>query len=204
VATRLQGFIDYQRDQAWTWEHMALTRARVISAPPDLAAKINAAIREVLTRPRDAAKTAADVADMRARIAREKGVDDPWELKHVRGGLLDIEFICQYLQLVHGAQYPDALDPNTCAALAKLGKAGAIDEKLIGELIAASRLYRGVMGLLRIAIEGRFDPAQSPAGLRDALARTSGVDSFDALERQLPATLGRIADLFTEIVGAPD
>ena len=116
----------------------------------------------------------------------------------------DIEFICQYLQLVHGAQHPDALHPNTCRALQQLAVAGAIGGDVASELVTASRLYRGVMGLLRVAFEGRFDPAQSPAGLRDALARTSGVDRFDDLQDLLPATQGRIAGLFASIVGAPD
>src|SRR6476620_3392463 len=60
VASHLSSFADYQDREAWTWEHMALTRARVISAPPEFRARIEAVIRDVLTRPRDAAATAGD------------------------------------------------------------------------------------------------------------------------------------------------
>ncbi len=76
VATQLSSFIDYQQREAWTWEHLALTRARVISGPPDLHERRRAAIRQVLTLPRDRAKIAADVRDMRARIEKEKGTKD--------------------------------------------------------------------------------------------------------------------------------
>ena len=96
VATQLSSFVHYQASEAWTWEHMALTRARVISGPPALRAAVETAIRDVLVKPRDRAKTAADVRDMRARIEKEKGTRDPWELKQVRGGLVDLEFIAQY------------------------------------------------------------------------------------------------------------
>ena len=101
VASRIDSFADYQEREAWTWEHMALTRARVISASPAFRKKIEDVIASVLTRPRDPAGTAGDVADMRRAIALEKGEDDIWDLKLAAGGLVDIDFIAQYLQLVH-------------------------------------------------------------------------------------------------------
>ena len=73
VATQLSSFVHYQSTDAWTWEHMALTRARVVSGPAALGARVEKAINQSLTKPRDRAKTAADVRDMRARIAKEKG-----------------------------------------------------------------------------------------------------------------------------------
>ena len=85
---------------------MALTRARVISGPPDFRVRIEKIIREVLMRRRDAAAIAKDVADMRRAIA-EKGEDDIWDLKYAAGGMVDIDFIAQYLQLAQTAQKPD-------------------------------------------------------------------------------------------------
>ena len=109
LASRIDSFADYQEREAWTWEHMALTRARVISGPPEFRARIEAVIRAVLTRRRDAAATAGDVADMRRAIALEKGEDEIWDLKYAAGGLVDIDFIAQYLQLVHAADKPEIL-----------------------------------------------------------------------------------------------
>ena len=124
VATQLSSFVEYQKTQAWTWEHMALTRARVIAGPEDLRTRIADAIHASLVIPRDRAKIAEDVRDMRERIAKEKGSDNIWDLKQARGGFVDIEFACQFLQLVHAAERPDILDQSTEQAIAKIRDAG--------------------------------------------------------------------------------
>ena len=113
LASHISSFAEYQEREAWTWEHMALTRARVISASPAFRARIEAVIREALTRPREAVGIAHDVADMRTAIAQEKGEDDPWELKYAAGGMVDIDFIAQYLQLIHAGEKPDILNVDT-------------------------------------------------------------------------------------------
>src|SRR5215831_2328499 len=101
VATQLHGFAGYHETEAWTWEHMALTRARVISASPAFRQRVEHVIQDVLRRPRDAGLIAGDVVEMRGAIAKEKGDKERWDLKYVAGGLIDIEFIAQYLQLIH-------------------------------------------------------------------------------------------------------
>ena len=107
LATQIDGFAAYQENDAWTWEHLALTRARVVSAPPQFAARVEEVIRSVLCRARDPEMVAGDVLEMRKAIAAEKGDSERWNLKYVAGGLIDIEFIAQYLQLIHAAQTPD-------------------------------------------------------------------------------------------------
>src|SRR5690606_19077731 len=79
VAAQLSTFREYQAKEAWTWEHLALTRARVVSGPPELRRKVEEAIRDTLTRKRDRAVIAKDVWDMRDRIAAEKGTDNIWD-----------------------------------------------------------------------------------------------------------------------------
>ncbi len=129
VATQLSSFVEYQAKEAWTWEHLALTRARVLTGPPQLRQRVEAAVRAALTDPVDPAKITADVLDMRNRIAAEKGTENIWELKQVRGGLVDLEFIAQYLQLIHGPAHPEVLDQNTLAAFQKLQAAGVLAGK---------------------------------------------------------------------------
>ncbi|HZD24840.1 MAG TPA: bifunctional [glutamine synthetase] adenylyltransferase/[glutamine synthetase]-adenylyl-L-tyrosine phosphorylase, partial [Alphaproteobacteria bacterium] len=202
VATRLAGFQEYHRKESWTWEHMALTRARVIDGPPKLAEAVRATIDEVLRRPRDAAAVARDVVEMRARIAKEKGSGGLWDLKLVQGGLIDVEFACQYLQLMNGARHPASLDPNTCTALDRLAGAGALSRGHTDALIAASRLYRGLMGVLRVAVEGELKPETAPQGLKEALCRTAGLPDFAALEAALAKHQAHVAALFAELVEA--
>src|SRR5581483_11667593 len=138
--------------EAWTWEHMALTRARVISAPAEFAARIAAVIREVLCRRRDAATVAADVLDMRAAIAAEKGDADPWDLKNAAGGLVDIEFIAQYLQLIHAAEMPEILDTATAKVLDKASRLGLLPTAEAEVLRPAVRLYQDLTQVLRLCL----------------------------------------------------
>src|SRR5262249_41500346 len=126
LATQIDGFAGYQESEAWTWEHMALTRARVVAAPPAFAARVENAIRAVLTRERDPRSVAIDVFEMRSAIAKEKGDANSWDLKYVAGGLIDIEFIAQYLQLVHAARVPDILDTSTTQVLDKAWRLGML------------------------------------------------------------------------------
>jgi glutamate-ammonia-ligase adenylyltransferase len=185
VATQMAGFVEYQTKEAWTWEHLALTRARVVSGSPELTRKAEDAIRATLTIPRDRQKIAADVRDMRARIAAEKGSTNMWDLKQVRGGLVDLEFIAQHLQLVHAAKHPEVLDQNTCRAFQKLGEAGCLEMADAEALIGATRLIHDLTQVLRLCQDGPFDPAAAPKGLRELAARAGDSPSFEALEVKL-------------------
>ena len=99
--------------------HGAHSRAGGFGAAGFFTARIEAAIRDVLCRKRDARKIADDVVDMRAAIAKEKGDANPWDLKYSAGALVDIEFIAQYLQLTHAAATPDILDASTARDVGK-------------------------------------------------------------------------------------
>jgi glutamate-ammonia-ligase adenylyltransferase len=116
LASHINSFAEYQEREAWTWEHMALTRARVISASPGFRGRIEKVVRDALIRPREPVGIAKDVADMRRAIALEKGEKDIWDLKYAAGGLTDIDFVAQYLQLIHAAVLPDILDVSTFRA----------------------------------------------------------------------------------------
>ena len=200
LATSLASFIEYQNASAWTWEHMALTRARVISGPPELRLKVEAVIAEVLSKPRDPRVIAADVRDMRARIATEKGTDDIWDLKQVRGGLVDLEFIVQYLQLVNANSNRTVLDTNTAGAIAKLTAAGVFTSADGSELGEAAHTLTNLTGLLRLMTDGPFEPSTAPRGLKDRLARVGAAPSFSALEAMLRDTLRLVNDAFKRLI----
>jgi len=200
VAAQFSTFREYQATEAWTWEHLALTRARVITGPPELTRKVEAAIRDTLMRPRDRAAVAKDVLDMRARIAAEKGTDNVWDLKQVRGGLVDLEFIAQYLQLMHAAAHPEVLDQNTLAALRKLTAAGVIPPADADRLIAATRLIHNLTQILRLCLEEAFDPATAPVGLQALLARAGESPDLGSLERELRETLTGVQEVFSRLI----
>ena len=118
IATEAAAFRRYHEEDSWTWEHMALTRARPVAGDPNLSAAVMADIRTVLCAPRDSDALLADVAAMRERIDGERHTENRWRLKHVRGGLLDLEFIAQYHLLRHAARHPRSWfnRPSRCTA----------------------------------------------------------------------------------------
>jgi [glutamine synthetase] adenylyltransferase / [glutamine synthetase]-adenylyl-L-tyrosine phosphorylase len=200
VAVRLDGFLSYQLKEAWTWEHLALTRARVIGGPEALRERLTQDIRQILTIRRDQAKTAGDVHDMRARIEAEKGTSDIWQSKTHKGGLVDAEFIAQFLQVVHAADEPAVLSPNTSHALQNLIDAGILSREDGNALLRAVGLYQDVAHILRLCTEGSFDPKTAPADLTGLLLQTTGEPDISRLAARLQDTYAATAHLFAELV----
>ncbi|MCB1484178.1 MAG: bifunctional [glutamine synthetase] adenylyltransferase/[glutamine synthetase]-adenylyl-L-tyrosine phosphorylase [Hyphomicrobiaceae bacterium] len=200
VATKLSGFVSYQISEAWTWEHMAMTRARVIAGDADVVNRLEEAILEVLKAPRDREKVATDVREMRERIAAEKGTDNIWNLKQVRGGLVDLEFIAQYLQLVGAAKHPEILDQNTLIALEKLSRAGALSPADATDLISSGRLLHDLTQIVRLSLDHAFDPKNAPAGLKALLARAVEKPDFEAVENDLKSALDKVKSAFDRLV----
>ena len=162
LATEITAFERYYRDDAWTWELMALTRARPVTGPEALVARIEALIAERLRQPRELDRLAADVRDMRNRMATEHGTNDIFAIKHVRGGLVDIEFIVQYLQLRDAAERPEVMRTGTLDALRALAKAGSIDAARSEELMSAADLFYNIQAMRRLSLSGKFDEDSAP------------------------------------------
>jgi glutamate-ammonia-ligase adenylyltransferase len=202
VASHIESFAQYQDQEAWTWEHMALTRARVISASSEFRDKIERIIREVLTRPRDAVAVAGDVAEMRRAIALEKGEDDVWDLKYAAGGIVDIDFIAQYLQLVHAAEKPDILDVSTLEVLDNAARLGVLSQSAAEILRSAARLYHDLTQILRLCVSEKFRPEISGEGLLRAMARAGDAPDFSSLEARVKDTQSEVRRVFQAVIGS--
>ncbi|MFZ0607962.1 MAG: bifunctional [glutamine synthetase] adenylyltransferase/[glutamine synthetase]-adenylyl-L-tyrosine phosphorylase [Xanthobacteraceae bacterium] len=200
VATQIDGFRNYQEREAWTWEHLALTRARVVSGAPAFAAKVETIIHDVLRRKRDPRRVAADVVDMRAAIAKEKGDANPWDLKNAAGALVDIEFIAQYLQLIHAAAIPDILDVSTVRSLEKAARLGLLKPKDAEVLRPAVRLFQDLTQILRLCLPAAFDPKTAGAGVLGLLARAADLPDFPALQAHVEETQRRVRECFVRIL----
>jgi glutamate-ammonia-ligase adenylyltransferase len=200
VAVSLESFSRYHATESWTWERMALTRARVVAGPPALAAPIDAAIRATLTKPGDGIEK--DARDMREKLAAQFPGRNAWDLKFAPGGLVDIEFIAQALQLRAAVDAPQILDTNTIAALERLAHAGVLGARHAEDLIAAAKLQHALTQVLRIAVDGVLEPEKATPGLRMLLARAGDMSDFAALEAQLADTQARVRKIFDEILPA--
>jgi glutamate-ammonia-ligase adenylyltransferase len=200
VASRLDAFAQYQEREAWTWEHMALTRARVISASPEFRAKIETEIRDVLTRRRDRAVIATDVAEMRRAIALEKGEDDVWDFKYAAGGLVDVDFIAQYLQLVHAADFPDILSVGTLQVLENAARLGVLPQAAAETLRSATRLYHDLTQILRLCVSEKFNPETAGEDLLRVMVRAGDAPDFSSLEARVKDTQAEVRAVFVKLI----
>jgi len=202
VATQFSSFIAYQREEAETWEHMALTRARVVAGDASLAKEIERGIAGVLGAARAPAQVAKDVRAMRKLVAAEKGDADPWDLKLASGGLLDIEFIAQYLVLAFASAHPALLDVATRAVIANAGAAGLLTRPQAMGLADAHRLFTDATQIMRLAVEGPFSPATAAAGVKRRIAAAAGLPDFAALESATAEARALVRAIFDDVLGA--
>ncbi len=200
AAVSLQSFSQYHEAEAWTWERLALTRARVIAGPSDLAGKLDGIIRKTLSRPSDWAVLSRDAREMREKIAAQYPGKNPWDLKYTPGGLIDIEFIAQTLQLSHAHENPAVLSTNTIDALKRLATAGALNEGDADALIAAARLEHALTQALRIALDGTLDADGATPGLKALLARAGEVADFGNLQKLLTDLQTRSRRIFEHVL----
>ena len=202
AAVSLESFTRYHATESWTWERLALTRARLIAGPAVLGEKIAGVVRDTLTRPMPWAQLAADASGMRRKVAEAIPPKGPFDLKYARGGLMDIEFTAQTLQLRYAPADASVLHPGTLAALRALATAGFLAETDASVLLAAAELQLALMQVLRIALDGPLDAATATPGLKALLAKTAGVAEFDTLQRLLADLQARAHQVFERLVEA--
>ena len=198
VAVSLEGFQRYHARDAWTWERMALTRARVIAGPPALRARVEAAIAAAIAG--GTATVRADAAAMRARMLKELPPDGPWDVKPRAGGQIEVEFIAQVLQLLHAEAMPEVLRPTTREALERLGATGLLPPEDAALLIRADHAWRTVQDMLRITV-GREARETLPDASARPLLRAMGAADLPALWTMLNALAVAVRAAFARHVG---
>ena len=190
LAVSLEGFTDYQRNEAWTWEHMALCRSRPVRGSAAGRSRLAQAVEAILKAPHDARKVRADAARMRGEMAQHKPPSGPLDIKLGPGGLVDLEFSIHTLQLAHGVGF----DPRLEHAIEALSAAGLMDRRYGADLCLLARMLV-VMRL--VAPSGAEPPIQS----RELIARQCGFDRWDALLDAHGAARHRIAELWFKVRG---
>ncbi len=199
VATHIEAFGKYQRNDAWTWEHMALTRARPIHGDEAFIARIKVDIEDVLAMPRDVRKLAGDVREMRELIAQEKPPRDDWDLKLKPGGIIDLEFIAQFATLagyVKKTPRPFATEE----VLANLDPFFA-DPAMVDGLVEAHRFYTNLSQAIRLCLNDSAGLDQFPPGMRELLCRVAGLPDIERIEYELLEHYRLVRAAFDKLVG---
>jgi glutamate-ammonia-ligase adenylyltransferase len=188
MAVRLDAFLAYQRDEAWTWEHMALCRARPVFGSAGLRKRTSALIREILEQPRDRARVIADAARMRAEMERHKPAASPLDVKLGPGGLIDLEFAVHVLQLTQGV----GLDPSLEDAITALITEGSIAKKVL----TAQKLLTRMLVMMRLVAPGTVKPTSQTWQL---VAEACGAATWDELLAEHDSARQSIRQLWDSI-----
>jgi glutamate-ammonia-ligase adenylyltransferase len=205
LAVSLEGFKRYHHWDAWTWERMALTRARVVAGPPDLRKRVRQAIEAAIRRDQEPERVRQNAATMRSRMDRDLRPHGPWDVKLRPGGLIDIEFIAQVLQVIQAREAGFLTSPTTRVALRRLSGAGFLEKQDAALLIRADRLWRTIQGMLRLTV-GRTKEATLPAASAAPLLRAAAaagmpaVDTIDLLHKS-NALAQQVRAIFERQVG---
>jgi glutamate-ammonia-ligase adenylyltransferase len=194
LAVSFDSFARYQQQQAWTWEHLALCRARVLFGSPAVRDKLVRIVSRALLAPRDADALRRDVLEMRATMARHKPPKGPLDIKLARGGLVDLEFLTHFLQLRDGAGISGALTPFLGDAIQVFAATGLLPKQLGA---AHDVLTRMLVAMRLLASTSELPP---PAA-RDALAKACGSGDWDALLASLAHAREDIAVAWQSIFG---
>ncbi|HWJ58352.1 MAG TPA: bifunctional [glutamine synthetase] adenylyltransferase/[glutamine synthetase]-adenylyl-L-tyrosine phosphorylase [Sphingomicrobium sp.] len=188
LAVSLAGFETYQLENAWTWEHMALCRARPLTGSDAMRERTRRLIFDILSAPTHPLKVVEDAATMRAEMERHKPPAGALDVKLGPGGLVDLEFAVHALQLTRHI----GLDPRLEIAIAELSDAGLIDDQADADL----RLLSGLLVVLRLVATSKMEPASAS---RQLVANLCGHDDWEQLLTALSMARQRIADRWDRI-----
>ncbi len=197
VATALSAFESYQRSEAWTWEHMALTRAACLAGSPEVCAEAEAVRASVLGSPREAGRVWSDLGRMRARLAEAKPPKGPLDVKPGPGGLQDIELLGQAAALL-----ACSTARRTAAQLDAAARAGLFERETVETLKRAYRLARGVQSAGRLLVDGPLSADRLGQGARAVLCRETDQPDLASLERRLEQERRQAAALIDAAVAA--
>lgn len=202
ITVSLPAFTRYYAGEAWTWEFMALTRGRVCAASTSkFADQLSFEVTKILTSGVNHETLKPDVDDMRKRLERDKGARGEWDIKRAIGGLVDIEFTAQYLQLKYSSEMPEVLQPNTAQTINSLAEKAIISSQDKAALISAHTLYSACLQYLAVSIDGLLVPEAQTRGLKQQLSQYCGFEDFQSFEAAYASAKAKTRALYEKFLG---
>jgi glutamate-ammonia-ligase adenylyltransferase len=202
VAVSLGAFQAYHAEQAWTWEQMALTRARVVAGVDHFRPLVEEALSAALRPRRKPDVLRQDALEMRRRLLRDLPAHGPWDVKLRPGGQMEVEFVTQILQLIHCADRPDLRSTTTRVAVGNLVGLGVLPAEEGATLIEADHLWRTIQSMLRLTVGPVTTPDVAEASARIVLAAT-GERSMQDLRVRMDRTAALARSIFIRHIGDP-
>ena len=197
VAVPFEAFGKYQRNEAWVWEHLALTRARAIAGDQMFLQQLEDEVAAIIALKRDRKSVVHDVREMRALIEKEKPPLNIWDFKTMRGGQVDLEFIAQFSLICHQSEF--VIGRTTGEVLERLPQS-FLDISSVGELHHAYRIYTNLSQMMRLCLNDKLDPVDMPPGLADLLQRTVGEPDLGHVESLIAEMANSVGTLFDQVI----
>ncbi|WP_295897275.1 bifunctional [glutamine synthetase] adenylyltransferase/[glutamine synthetase]-adenylyl-L-tyrosine phosphorylase [uncultured Bartonella sp.] len=197
VAVPFEAFGKYQRNEAWVWEHLALTRARAIAGDQMFLQQLEDEVAAIIALKRDRKSVVHDVREMRALIEKEKPPLNIWDFKTMRGGQVDLEFITQFSLICHQSEF--VIGRTTGEVLERLPQS-FLDISSVGELHHAYRIYTNLSQMMRLCLNDKLDPVDMPPGLADLLQRTVGEPDLGHVESLIAEMANSVGTLFDQVI----
>jgi len=202
VAVSLGAFRAYHAEQAWTWEQMALTRARVVAGVDHFRPVVEQALSEALRPRRSPDVLRQDAVEMRRRLLRDLPAQGPWDMKLRPGGQMEVEFVTQILQLIHCADRPELRSTTSRFALDNLVDLGVLPAEDGAALIEADHLWRTIQSMLRLTVGPVTAPDVAEASARMVLAATGDRTMHD-LRIRVDRMAALVRSIFIRHIGDP-
>ena len=197
VAVPFEAFGKYQRNEAWVWEHLALTRARGVAGDPMFLQQLEDEVAAIIALKRDREKVSHDVREMRELIGQEKPPINIWDFKTMRGGQVDLEFIAQFSLITHQSEF--VVGRTTGEVLEQLPQS-FLSISSVGELHHAYRIYTNLSQMMRLCLNDKLDPDDMPPGLSDLLQRIVGEPDLNHVESLIVETANTVSQIFDDVV----
>ena len=185
LAVSTQALNHYFRELAWTFEYMAFTKARAVAGDDGLKEELDDFIHTQIGKERDYEKLRTDVVDMRERTEKEYATQNPWEIKYARGGLMDLDFISQYLLLRHAPETLGERPGSAASTFNWLKQSRKLDAAVADELLAADQFLGQLLCMLRLCASDDFKEDVAPAGLKKIICESMKEPSFESLRARL-------------------
>lgn len=202
LATQFDSFCRYQAKEAWVWERQALVRARPVAGDAGLVGDLAGKLGELRQVRGVAAEIAGEIAEMRRTLDAEKPPENVFDVKRARGGLIDIEFIAQYLALTGGLKRGLPESPTSTVELIDHADPEVVDADAANTLKTAYGLYNTVLQIQRVCLQGAFDPAEEgQSGFVSLLCEQTGHPALPALEQELEAVQQAVRGIFVSCIG---
>ena len=199
LASSIESFKKYQLNDAWTWEHLALTKTRIVYGSSHIRKKFNAIRSLALGENKDTITCAKEILDIRNRMQDKYVYQGAWDIKHMPGGLMDTEFVIQFLVLQNYRSLENSELTDTHQAISVLQKHDFLESEAAETLAQALKLWSTVLWLLRLTLSSTSKPADMPLGLQNRLLKETDQTSMESLEKFIDDTRKDVLAIFDDV-----